>query len=367
MSYFIKNGNSFRVTDEANIQLHTELPVGNYIIKTSQSGELFLQMVDNFTCNTKLYGDITKQSNRILSTFLDRNGGTGVMLTGEKGSGKSLLTRVICIEAAAQGIPTIIVNQPMYGDEFNAFIQQIDQPAIILFDEFEKVYANGEQLGLLTLFDGVFPSKKLFLLTTNDKWRVDSHMRNRPGRIFYCMDFAGLVREFIVEYCNDNLVNKTHIEKICNIAGLFTHFNFDMLKALVEEMNRYDEAPEVALQILNIRPEFIESTQYKPVLSYKGIPMDKGIQTAWTGNPFQKPIHIEFAIDFNSQPSMLEHMENADEISQRPPDDQVEWMTEVFTHNEIINSDDQGIKFKNSRGFVLHLRKINNERHRFAG
>jgi len=93
-------------------------------------------------------------------------------------------------------------------------------------------------------------------LTCNDKWRIDQHMRNRPGRIFYMIDFKGLTSEFIIEYCNDNLNDKTHIDQIVKIATLFTEFNFDMLKAMVEDMNRYGETPQQVMQLLNAKPEY---------------------------------------------------------------------------------------------------------------
>ena len=165
---------------------------------------------------------------------MDRDASTGVMLTGEKGSGKTLLAKNVSFEAAKQGIPTIIINAAWCGDAFNSLIQSIEQPAIILFDEFEKVYDKDDQQQILTLLDGVFPSKKLFVLTCNDKWRVDVHMRNRPGRIYYMLDFAGLDHDFIRDYCADNLKAQEHTEAVCKISSLFDEFNFDMLKALID-------------------------------------------------------------------------------------------------------------------------------------
>jgi hypothetical protein len=296
MTYFLRNGSTFRPSDEANLDLHTSLPPGNYIIKEDQFGNMFFETVDSFTFNTKRYGDNPRNCERVLSTFLSREASTGVMLTGEKGSGKSLLAKTISIEAAKEGIPTLIINAPWHGDKFNKFIQDIEQPCIVLFDEFEKVYDSDQQESILTLLDGVFPSKKLFLLTCNDKWRVDQHMRNRPGRIFYMIDFKGLSTEFIIEYCNDNLINKQYIDKICNIASLFNQFNFDMLKALVEEMNRYNEAPEEALKILNVKAEFDDGNRFTVDLSVanKIIDTKKLEEREWKGNPLQQPVKLEY-------------------------------------------------------------------------
>lgn len=300
MSYFIRSGNIFRVASEESMDLNKVLPVGNYTVKFNPMAEqFFLEMVDSFEQVPRLYGDTTKNADRILRTFMDRPNSTGVMLNGEKGSGKTLLAKTLSIEAAKMGIPTLIINTPFTGDNFNKFLQDIEQPCVILFDEFEKVYDNEDQEKALTLLDGVFPSRKLFVITVNNKWRVNEHMRNRPGRIYYMLDFAGLATEFIEEYCNETLKNKAHIEKICQVATLFEQFNFDMLKALVEEMNRYDETPQEALAMLNAKPEFNNKGDFHVELFSKGrmITKEELETTMWHGNPLTQYICAEFDID----------------------------------------------------------------------
>jgi hypothetical protein len=288
MSYFIRNGNTFKVADNASIDLHNQLPAGNYIIKQDMFGAMFLEQIESFAQIPKVYGETVRQSYRIIQTFLSRAGkSTGVMLAGEKGSGKTLLAKTLSIDCAAQGIPTIVINSAWRGDAFNKLIQDIDQPCVILFDEFEKVYDSDEQESILTLLDGVYPSQKLFVLTCNDKWRIDKHMRNRPGRIFYMLEFKGLDQEFIREYCIDNLAADKHhyISKVCNIAQLFSEFNFDMLKALVEEMNRYNESPQDALKMLNAKPEFDNGAEYTPQVWINAVEHKVNHPDVFNGNP----------------------------------------------------------------------------------
>lgn len=297
MSYFLKSGNTFKVSNKASLDLHEILPVGTYTVGFDKmTGQFFLEGIDSFEIKGKIYGNSTRHADRILSTFKDRPSSTGVMLTGEKGSGKTLLTKQIAVNAALEDIPTIVINQPWCGEGFNAFMQMIEQPTVVLFDEFEKVYDREQQEAMLTLLDGVYPSKKLFLLTCNDKWRVDSHMRNRPGRIFYMIDFKGLDAEFIREYCEDNLNAKEYIEKICQIAALFAEFNFDMLKAMVEDMNRYNESPAEVMKLLNAKPEFSDESKYKVELQISGIEVDgEQIESKeWHGNPLTKGVNIDY-------------------------------------------------------------------------
>jgi ATPase family associated with various cellular activities (AAA) len=300
MPYYLEQGHTFTVTDDLGVNIHETLPAGNYIVKQDRFENFFLQKVESFVQIPKVYGTTLKYADRILNTYESRTNSTGVMLTGEKGSGKTLLGKTLSINAATKGLPTIIINAPWTGDNFNKFIQDISQPAIILFDEFEKVYDSKEQEAILTLLDGVFPQKKLFILTCNDKYRIDSHMRNRPGRIYYMIDFKGLEPEFIREYCEENLVNQAYVDKVVTLASLFDQFNFDMLKTLVEEMNRYDESPQDALKLLNAKPEHSDKSEHIVHIIVNGKPVQERLMhpRRWEGNPLKDDLTVYDYTDY---------------------------------------------------------------------
>jgi DNA polymerase III delta prime subunit len=352
MSYFLKSGNTFRVSTKEAMDLHEKLPAGNYVVKEMpMDGPLYLEHIESFEIKGKRYGDLDKNTDRILNTFMDRTASTGVMLAGEKGSGKSLLAKNLAMEGAKRlGIPCIVINAPWVGDKFNAFMQMIEQPCMVLFDEFEKVYGEEDQEKALTLLDGVFPSKKLFILTCNDKWRVNQHMRNRPGRLFYMIDYKGLDANFIMEYCADNLKPELqkHTEKLCQIASLFAQFNFDMLKATVEEMNRYNEGPEDALRMLNVKPEFDSGNKFtiKMVMDGEEVKDTDMERHEGSGNPLQGEVKVH----------VKDYKDDVDEDG----DLDWEWSTIKFTPSDIKKIDSQSGKFvfANPAGVQLVLTKI---------
>lgn len=296
MTYFIKRGNSFFPTPEENVDIRNILPVGTYTIDINDQGQYFLSIIDNFEVRGKQYGNNNRHAERILNTFNQRKQSTGVMLVGEKGSGKSLLAKTVSIQAQQFDIPTIVVNSPFFGDKFNQFIQGIDQPCIIIFDEFEKVYDSEDQEKILTLLDGTYPSKKLFILTCNNKFRVDYNMKNRPGRIYYMIEFAGLEEQFIREYCQDNLNDKTWINQVCAISNMFGSFNFDMLQALVAEMNMYGDPPEEVVKLLNVKPELDEGRASFAVTvnDTDGTSFNLRGDNEFVGNPLSDSNHISF-------------------------------------------------------------------------
>lgn len=296
MTTTIKTGNTYTFVHDDSMQVcDAGLPVGTYVVKWNEmKGIYYLERVESFEIPSKVYGKTNDRAARVLNTFMDRKWSTGVMLNGVKGSGKTLLAKQIAVMGAKQGIPTIVVNHPYGGDIFNSFIQSIDIPAIIMFDEFEKVYKYHEQEMILTLLDGVFQTKKMFIVTTNDSYAVNEHMKNRPGRIFYNFEFGTLEPDFIEEYCIDNINDKTQIPHIVQYTKVFNFFNFDMLAASVEEMNRYNETLPEVLNVLNIIPETSHDDTYKVsiVIAGQEYLLDRDYRR-FTPNKFSYVLDIE--------------------------------------------------------------------------
>lgn len=275
MSSYLKEVNILWPVEKNAIDLRTSLPLGTYTVGINERRGWFLKEITDFNIKHKIFGKAARQAERIINTFNDRSATTGVLLNGEKGSGKTMLAKLISQLAAKQGMSTLVINSSFSGDSFNTFIQSIAEPCVIIFDEFEKTFDDKEQQAILTLLDGVFPTKKLFILTVNDKYRINTHMRNRPGRLYYSIDFSGLDETFIREYCEEMLNDKQHIPQICRLTTLFSAFNFDMLKALVEEMNRYNETPKQAMEMLNAKPLDAGKSMHDVEVIFDGLPVAK--------------------------------------------------------------------------------------------
>lgn len=255
--------NGYYIAPDMTDFLHETVAPGYYTVAfDTDRSAFFLSPAKPFTLVKKIYGNSIKHSDRILQTFFRREGiNTAAAFEGVKGSGKTLLMKHISKNFVEnhQGI-VLIVNTPYSGDAFNSFLQSISQSKIVIFDEFEKVYHDKDtRNGILTLLDGTFSSHTLFLITTNTDMYQNASMEyfsNRPGRVYFNVQFAAVDLSAILEYCQDNLVDKSRIESIKDFVRKFRIFNMDMLSVLVTEMNfNTDLSIEDLSEFLNIKPD----------------------------------------------------------------------------------------------------------------
>jgi hypothetical protein len=227
---------ALRDTLEAAIyELRFSPMMGYYLVRQAQQYDV-----------PKLYGSVLKRAHKIMNTFSLREKSTGVLLSGDKGTGKSLLSMVIANMSVIQGNPVIIIKNSFYGSDFEELINAIPN-AVLVFDEFGKTYKTSKdgddnpQEKLLSFFDGQGAKKRLMVFTENQTTGINEFMLNRPGRIYYHYRYSKLEVEVIEEYCTEMGITKDNIALIQNFSMNTREFSFDVLKAIVEESLRYPE------------------------------------------------------------------------------------------------------------------------------
>lgn len=254
-------GSTYQIYQD-DLKTYDELPAGTYIVRFNpMSGFSLERSTDYVNAEEKIYGEANGKTDKILKAYNKMDNSLGLILSGDKGIGKSLFIRLLGEEVIKLGMPVIVVNRAFKG--IADFIESIDQEVLVLFDEFEKVFDKRKegvesQDDLLGLFDGMSQTKRLYAITVNELNRVSEYMINRPGRFHYHLRFDYPDSAGIREYLEDKVELEYH-EEIANAVsfGNRVKLNYDCLRAVAFELNLGTTFKEAIkdLNILNTKQE----------------------------------------------------------------------------------------------------------------
>lgn len=227
-----------------SLKAYDALPAKTYTVHFAQMSGFYLEERTDLTVKETVYGVHTKKAQKVLSSFTLFERNMGVILSGDKGVGKSLFARCLCAQAVSAGYPVIIIDQFIPG--IATYIESIDQEVVFLFDEFDKTFGDiraaenevNPQSRLLTLFDGISEGKKLFIITCNSLYRLNDYLVNRPGRFHYHFRFDYPTPDEISAYLTDKLgsQDRAEIEKVVLFSKKVS-LNYDCLRAIAFELS----------------------------------------------------------------------------------------------------------------------------------
>lgn len=218
-----------------------------------------------------IYGNSQKIADHIVQAYnlSDKSKNLGVLLSGGRGLGKTLTTRLV-MEQLKDKFPIVIVSE--FTPDLPDFLSNLKN-CVILMDEFEKFMsgnANGsdneddqtKQETILSVLDGnTGCSGNLFLLTANNIYKIDENLKSRPGRIRYHYKYESENAEVVRNYCNDNLQRKDIIEEVVRVLGVAKYVSLDIITSFVDELNKFPNlTPLEAMEFFNIESS---ETKYK--------------------------------------------------------------------------------------------------------
>ena len=236
MANFIKNGNKIIPFPKG---LEYELEPGkvyDLLIKT-----VWGERVTKFTLNGEMNLPPTVYQTKKDKIFVDRvlknfnhsgKNTTGVLLTGDKGTGKSVTAKILAEKAK---LPIVVINPEMEEKYLEEFFKEFDQPVCILFDEVDKSFNTNK---MLTFLDGMHKTaKKLVIMTANDEDNLSDYIKNRCSRIRYYRHYNMLedAKEYAELICKEKSVE--NIEEIVNfIVNNIKYPSIDNISSFIDEV-----------------------------------------------------------------------------------------------------------------------------------
>ena len=206
---FIKNNNNI-----------IPIPSGNeYELKPGKIYELHheerldtcvLEEVDDFIFPEKYYLSEADEKfmDKCVSTFNKTNKlTTGVLFSGLKGSGKTLMAKKTALKS---GLPIIVVSGSVRSNEVESFFAQVSDDVCIIMDELDKNWYLPQLLGF---FDGVKPTcKKLILCTANEENDINKYLNDRCSRIRYKRTFKSIDKDVVKTVFSEYFDTEEQIE-----------------------------------------------------------------------------------------------------------------------------------------------------------
>ncbi|HEY9705284.1 MAG TPA: ATP-binding protein, partial [Allocoleopsis sp.] len=248
----------------------------NYLFNFDDFGNCFLEDTDDFKFPEKIY-DIDKDLRELVKKSYESNkSNLGVLLTGNKGQGKSVTAKLICKDL---GLPVVMINKPIPSNiNFIKFLKEIKQDYVLMLDEFGKIFDSSSyneegnkvsyhtQESFLSLMDGALTSefKTVFLMTSNEE--VNSYLINRPSRIKFVKEYDELPEELFELIVEDKLVNK-EFKKDLQEHISFLNLNVDLLINIISDINLFNKPFSTFANLYNYK---FEKYRYDVWISKEG-------------------------------------------------------------------------------------------------
>jgi len=227
------------------------VPNGIYkLMCDPDTSQLYLSFIqEKFKLPNKLYEMDTQLIHHVTRYCEHTTNNLGVLLSGVKGSGKTVTAKQLC---NTLDLPVILITRPYTS--LPSFINDLKQNVVFFVDEYEKVFCNPNESLLLTVMDGALDNgfKRVFLLTINEMY-ISANLLERPGRIRYHKKYEDLSLDTIRMVLDDCLLYKQHYDETLRFISELQTITIDIIKALIDEVNTFNASPFTFASIFNVK------------------------------------------------------------------------------------------------------------------
>lgn len=182
-------------------------------------------------------------TDKVLSYFRDsEDGTTGVLFSGLKGSGKTVMAKYI---ATKSDLPVVIIDKSISPHVLKELFNNLsNRDVVYIFDEIDKLGERYDDNFLLQILDGANSAsgRRLVLFTANKSDEISEYMIDRCSRIRYHKKYDSLSPSTIMVTLDSILKDKSKVKPLTDfIIETFSVISFDNVVAFAKDVNRYPE------------------------------------------------------------------------------------------------------------------------------
>lgn len=245
----------------------------------------------------EVYGSHDKYAELFYRGYMNRNNSTGVLLTGLKGTGKTLISRILSKRFLEEGKPVIIIDRELPVPVIVDTVGRIEGEYLLVIDEFEKNYEEAEQNKLLSFLDGLHNSKRMVIIIANDVSKLTKFIVDRPNRMLFRKHFKGLTHEELTDYLNSRIGTshpelREELEKYIDITP---NVSFDIVTNIVDTCMMFGFTFQEVLEVLNVPGR--DSIVVDFTLEFYGVPKYVGEMVVGEGKPFLNHDSFLYGLD----------------------------------------------------------------------
>lgn len=208
-----------RYTDQISLNISKELTLPEKIYTTPENDKFMKKVLKSYTNNI--------------------SGITGVMLSGLKGSGKSVMMKQMAIKSK---LPIILIDKGFRPYALKKLFNLLgDTKCCFIFDEIDKIGEDYDDTYLLSILDGAATTgNHLMVFTCNNENEINDCLIDRCSRIRYWKEFSEMSNNMIAMILKENLNDPKKVAETASfIQKNFKVISFDNVLSFINEINDY--------------------------------------------------------------------------------------------------------------------------------
>lgn len=247
---FIRQGNMIKPVAKTPNTAQETLAPGVYVPTLTPEGELFLEIVkEKYDLPKHIFGDALDNAKTIFETYaVDRKDlPTGVLLSGKKGAGKSLLAEVLGQTAINNNVPVVELRSKLPGNIIRR-ICDMCSPMVLYIDEIDRLYKNdyerSDMDGLVATIGASSTKNVLTIVTTNKKASLPDAFIDRPTRFMFAIDYSYIAKNVVEEMVKMNGLSDKDLKYLLRLRHSLT---YDVLNTYIHLFKKLGSSAEFDL------------------------------------------------------------------------------------------------------------------------